>query len=124
MRSGCAPIDARCCRMAWRWATDAVPAQPRVYDAVWIGRVHRQKGIDDLLNTLAHLAQCVPHFKCIFIGNLRESMGPMIAARGLERHVEFSGFVSEEEKIRLFKRAGYFSCQAATKAAQGSSAKA
>jgi len=88
--------------------TDLVPAQPRVYDAVWIGRVHRQKGIEDLLDTLAHLAQCVPQFKCIFIGNLRESMGPMIEARGLERHVEFSGFVSEEEKIRLFKASRVF----------------
>jgi glycosyltransferase involved in cell wall biosynthesis len=88
--------------------TDAVPAQPRVYDAVWIGRVHRQKGIDDLLDTLAHLSKCLPHFKCIFIGNLRDSMGPMIAARGLEQFVEFSGFVSEEEKIRLFKASRVF----------------
>ena len=87
---------------------NAVPAQTRVYDAVWIGRVHRQKGIDDLLDTLAHLAERVPQFKCIFIGNLREAMGPMIAARGLERHVEFSGFVSEEEKIRLFKASRVF----------------
>ena len=88
--------------------TDAVPAQTRVYDAVWIGRVHRQKGIDDLLATLEHLARRVPDFKCIFIGNLRDALGPRIAARGLERHVEFSGFVSEEEKIRLFKASRVF----------------
>ena len=28
--------------------TEAVPEQQRIYDVVWIGRVHRQKGIDDL----------------------------------------------------------------------------
>jgi glycosyltransferase involved in cell wall biosynthesis len=89
-------------------ATDAVPEQPRTYDAVWIGRVHRQKGIDDLLATLQHLATRLPDFKCIFIGNLRDAMAPLLAAHGLEKHIEFSGFVSEEEKIRLFKASRVF----------------
>ena len=88
--------------------TDAVPAQPRTYDAVWIGRVHRQKGIDDLLATLSHLAARLTDFKCIFIGNLRDAMTPLLAPHGLEKHVEFSGFVSEEEKIRLFKASRVF----------------
>jgi glycosyltransferase involved in cell wall biosynthesis len=88
--------------------TDAVPEQPRVYDAVWIGRIHRQKGIDDLLATLKHLAARLPGFKCIVIGNVRDALAPEIAARGLEKHVEFSGFVSEEEKIRLFKASRVF----------------
>src|SRR5262249_39065899 len=30
-----------------------VPDQPKIYDALWVGRVHAQKGIDDLLATLA-----------------------------------------------------------------------
>ena len=88
--------------------TDAVPEQSRTYDAVWIGRVHRQKGIDDLLTTLRHLAGRLPGFKCIFIGNVRDALAPEIAARGLEKHVEFSGFVTEEEKIRLFKASRVF----------------
>ena len=89
-------------------ANDAVPEQPRTCDAVWIGRVHRQKGIDDLLSTLAHLAKRLSDFKCIFIGDLRGAMAPLISARGLEKHVEFSGFVTEEEKIRLFKSSRVF----------------
>ena len=88
--------------------TDAVPKQTRVYDAVWIGRVHRQKGIDDLLATLQFLAARLPDFRAIFIGNVREGLAPEIAARGLEKHVQFSGFVSEEEKIRLFKASRVF----------------
>ena len=88
--------------------TDAVPQQTRVYDAVWIGRVHRQKGIDDLLATLQSLAARWPDFRAVLIGNVREGLAPEIAARGLERHVEFSGFVSEEEKIRLFKASRVF----------------
>ena len=89
-------------------ATDQVPAQERVYDAVWIGRVHRQKGIEDLLDTLQFLAARLPHFRALFIGNVREALAPEITARDLETHVEFSGFVSEEEKIRLFKASRCF----------------
>lgn len=88
--------------------TDAVPKQERIYDAVWIGRVHRQKGIDDLLATLQHLAQRLTNFRAIFIGNVRDALAPEIEARGLTKHVEFSGFVSEEEKIRLFKASRVF----------------
>lgn len=88
--------------------TDAVPKQERVYDAVWIGRVHRQKGIDDLLATLHHLAQRLTNFRAMFIGNVRDALAPEIEARRLTKHVEFSGFVSEEEKIRLFKASRIF----------------
>lgn len=88
--------------------TDAVPKQDRIYDAVWIGRVHRQKGIDDLLSTLQHLAQRLPNFRAMFIGNVRDALTPEITARGLTKNVEFSGFVTEEEKIRLFKASRVF----------------
>jgi glycosyltransferase involved in cell wall biosynthesis len=88
--------------------TDAVPKQDRLYDAVWIGRVHRQKGIDDLLATLQQLAQRLTDFRAIFIGNVREALAPEMEARRLTKYVEFSGFVSEEEKIRLFKASRVF----------------
>ena len=88
--------------------TDAVPKQERIYDAVWIGRVHRQKGIDDLLSTLQLLAQRLPNFRAMFIGNVRDALAPEIAARRLTQNVEFSGFVTEEEKIRLFKASRVF----------------
>ena len=88
--------------------TDAVPKQERIYDAVWIGRVHRQKGIEDLLATLQHLAQRLTNFRAMFIGNVRDALAPAIEARRLSKNVEFSGFVSEEEKIRLFKASRVF----------------
>lgn len=89
-------------------AADAAPAQTRIYDAVWIGRMHRQKGIDDLLATLAHLARRLENFRAIFIGNVRDELLPQVKRFGLERNVEFSGFVSEAEKIRLFKASRVF----------------
>ena len=89
-------------------AADAVPSQPRIYDAVWIGRVHRQKGIDDLFATLKSLAQRLENFRTIFIGNVRDELSPRVKELGIEKNVEFSGFVSEAEKIRLFKASRVF----------------
>lgn len=89
-------------------AMDAVPAQARVYDVVWIGRVHRQKGIDDLLATLAQLARGLENFRAVLIGNVRDELLPQVKKIGLEDQVEFSGFVSETEKIRLFKASRVF----------------
>lgn len=87
---------------------DAVPAQTRIYDTVWIGRVHRQKGVDDLLATLAYLAKRLENFKVLFIGNLRDALLPRVKELGIEGNVTFGGFVSEEEKVRLLKSSRLF----------------
>lgn len=87
---------------------ESVPAPQREFDVVWIGRVHRQKGIDDLLATLEFLAGRMGNFRAVFIGNVKEALAPEIARRGLEKHVTFSGFVSEAEKVRLFKASRLF----------------
>jgi glycosyltransferase involved in cell wall biosynthesis len=84
-----------------------VPPQEKIYDAVWIGRVHRQKGIDDLLATLLHLSKILKDFRAVLIGNLRE-LQPRIESLGLVKCVEFSGFVSEDEKFRLFHASRVF----------------
>ncbi|HEX4343132.1 MAG TPA: glycosyltransferase [Verrucomicrobiae bacterium] len=89
-------------------AADAIPAQARIYDTVWIGRVHRQKGVDDLLATLVYLAKHIENFRALFIGNLREALLPRVKELGIGANVTFSGFVSEEEKIRLLKSSRLF----------------
>ncbi len=82
---------------------DAITEQPKQYDVVWTGRVHAQKGIEDLLATLAHLAREMPDFKAVLIGKVKERLEPRVRELGLERHVTFSGYVSEDEKFRLLK---------------------
>ena len=82
---------------------DRTPEQPKEYDVVWVGRVHRQKGIDDLLATLLHLKARVPDFKALLVGRLEHELRPRIEETGLADRVRFSGFVSEQEKFRLFK---------------------
>lgn len=87
---------------------DGVPPQEKVYDVVWTGRVHQQKGIEDLLDTLAHLAREVKGFKAVLVGNVKKALGPRIEAAGLAGCVDFAGFVPEEEKFRLMKASRLF----------------
>jgi glycosyltransferase involved in cell wall biosynthesis len=82
---------------------DAVPPQEKNYDVAWTGRVHPQKGITDLLATLAFLSQQLPDFRAVIIGNVRAALEPRLAALGLTSRVHFSGYVSEAEKFRLLK---------------------
>ena len=87
---------------------ESVAAPPREFDVVWIGRVHRQKGIDNLLSTLEFLAARVENFRAVFVGNVKDALTPEVEKRGLAKNVAFSGFVSETEKIRLFKASRLF----------------
>jgi glycosyltransferase involved in cell wall biosynthesis len=59
-------------------AADRVPDQPKRYDLVWTGRVHPQKGIDDLLATLSWLKEQLPDFRGLIIGKSREALEPLV----------------------------------------------
>jgi glycosyltransferase involved in cell wall biosynthesis len=89
-------------------AADRVPGQPKRFDVVWTGRVHPQKGIDDLLATLAWLKERLPDFRAIIIGKNKEALEPTVRGMGLQANVTFSGMVSEEEKFRLLKASRVF----------------
>ncbi len=80
----------------------------KIYDVVWIGRVHRQKGIDDLLATLGHLAKSVEGFRAVIVGKVQSELAPKIQELGLSALVDFPGFVSEAEKFRLFRASRVF----------------
>ena len=86
----------------------AVPSQEKIYDVAWVGRVHKQKGIEDLLATLVFLANEINEFRAILIGDLKTSLEPRIAELGLGGKVMFSGYVPEAEKFRLLKSSHVF----------------
>jgi glycosyltransferase involved in cell wall biosynthesis len=87
---------------------DRIPEQAKQFDVAWIGRVHRQKGIDDLVATLAYLAAKLPDFKAIIIGAAGNQLRPFAEKAGLENRLQFTGFVSETEKFRLLKASRIF----------------
>ncbi|HUA38933.1 MAG TPA: glycosyltransferase [Candidatus Sulfopaludibacter sp.] len=87
---------------------DRVPEQPKKFDLAWTGRVHPQKGIADLLVTLAWLKQQLPDFRAVIIGQSRDKLEPLLRKDSLHENVFFSGLVSEEEKFRLLKSSRVF----------------
>jgi len=89
-------------------AADRVPEQPKQFDVAWVGRVHPQKGIDDLLETLAWLKQRLSDFRAVIIGKSQDALAPRIRQMDLTDNVVFSGLVSEPEKFRLLKSSRLF----------------
>lgn len=87
---------------------EAAPAQQKMYDAVWTGRIHKQKGVDDLVATVAYLARSMKDFRAMIIGNVRQVLEPRFRELGVAANVEFSGYVSEDEKFRLLKAGRIF----------------
>jgi glycosyltransferase involved in cell wall biosynthesis len=86
-----------------------VPEQKKQFDVIWIGRVHRQKGIEDLLATLAYLGRKVPDLRAVLVGQLEGALRPQIEALGLTNQVTFAGLVRDDaEKFRLFKTSRVF----------------
>jgi glycosyltransferase involved in cell wall biosynthesis len=88
---------------------ERAPEQKKQFDVIWIGRVHRQKGIEDLLATLAYLGRKVPDFRAVLVGQLEGALGPQVQAMELKQHVTFAGLVRDDaEKFRLFKASRVF----------------
>jgi len=75
----------------------------KIFDAVWIGRVHRQKGVEDLLATIQRLSKTIPNFRIVIIGKVEQDLRPRVEQLGLAPFVHLAGFVSEQEKFHLFR---------------------
>jgi glycosyltransferase involved in cell wall biosynthesis len=89
-------------------AIHAVAQPEKTYDLAWIGRVHRQKGIEDLLAVLSGLSKKIPNFRAILVGKGAEELQSEVRRLNLAHCVDFSGLVSEEEKVRLLKASRVF----------------
>ena len=87
---------------------ESIPIQEKEFDVIWLGRVHKQKGIDDLLNTLVHLRDRVPNFRAVLVGRVDVELKPRLATLNLLGCVTLTGKVSESEKFRLFKASRIF----------------
>jgi glycosyltransferase involved in cell wall biosynthesis len=87
---------------------ERVPPQAKQFDVAWTGRVHPQKGIDDLLALLQQMSARMPDFRAVIIGKSKDALEPKVREMGIAQNVTFSGLVSEEEKFRLLKASRVF----------------
>ncbi|MFP5258849.1 MAG: glycosyltransferase family 4 protein [Acidobacteriota bacterium] len=87
-------------------------ADTPVYDGIFLGRLHPQKGLFDLVRIWRRVCDVRPGSRLGIIGggsdwwfgNLRQE----VAAAGLAGSVDLLGFRQGEDKVRLLKAAGCF----------------
>jgi glycosyltransferase involved in cell wall biosynthesis len=84
----------------------ALPKDPEPL-FVYLGRIKRYKRIELLLEAFAQLAPEMPHARLVIAGDgdHREALERAAAELDLGDRVEFPGWVGEEEKWRLLRRA-------------------
>lgn len=74
---------------------------------VWIGRLEPYKRADVAIDAIAEVIASIPAARLVFVGagSARASLESRARSRGLGDRVRFTGFVSEEEKIRWIQDA-------------------
>lgn len=82
---------------------DRVAVQEKKYDLIWIGRIHPQKGLVDLVEILHFLSQNLMGFRAVLVGDVAATLAESCAQRGLAEQIEFSGLVQGERKFELIK---------------------
>ena len=88
-------------RLAGRYITDGAYGDY----ILSVGRLDKLKRVDQLLRALPH---CPPDVRCVIAGKGPEeaSLRALAGDLGLERRVDFPGFVSDEELLRLYAGCG------------------
>lgn len=83
---------------------DGLHRQPLV---VWIGRLEPYKRADVAIDAMTNVLAALPDARLVVVGagSARASLEAHARNRGLDGHVRFTGFVSEEEKIRWIQDA-------------------
>lgn len=84
----------------------------KTYDAVFLGRLAPQKGIDVLLRAWDEIARENPNSRLILLGGGRpedvSSYRKMVRDLRLEESVVFAGFVEDEELVRILNSSKLF----------------
>lgn len=97
----------------WTIPTDRfVDEAQRRQMAVYVGRLHPAKGLDDVVDAWARVHACLPNATLALVGTGDDayvaSLKSRIASLNLSSTVHFTGFVPEEEKARTIASARAF----------------
>ena len=74
---------------------------------IYLGRLKKYKNVDHLIQAMAFVREEVPGARLVIVGtgDRRRALEAFTRSMGLDEAVRFTGFVSEEEKLRLLTRA-------------------
>lgn len=86
---------------------NSIPDQEKIYDACFVGRISRQKGVDDLLKIWREVVNQKPTAQLAFIGWGHPGQQGIfleeIKRAGLTKNINFIGFSDGEEKYKIIK---------------------
>jgi glycosyltransferase involved in cell wall biosynthesis len=89
-----------------------VPKQKKIFDGIFVGRIHPQKGILHLIRIWKEVCKQKPNAKLAIIGNgLREHelrMKLEIKRLNLEKNIKLLGFVEGKQKYKILKASKVF----------------
>ncbi len=79
---------------------------------IYLGRLKKYKNVDHLIQAMAIVREEVPDARLVIVGtgDRRRALEVLTRSMGLDDAVRFTGFVSEEEKLRLLTRAEVAAC--------------
>ncbi|MBI3366757.1 glycosyltransferase family 4 protein [Candidatus Roizmanbacteria bacterium] len=91
-------------------AFQKIDSQPVVYDAVFIGRFHPQKCVEELIDIWKHVLLRLPEKKLVLIGAgyLEEKIKKMIMKHSLNKQIMLLGPKYDAEKTRILKSSRLF----------------
>lgn len=72
---------------------------------VYLGRLKKYKRVDTVIRAFAELGDTTARLEIAGAGDYRASLERLVESLGLGSRVKFLGFVSEEEKLHLLRRA-------------------
>ncbi len=74
---------------------------------VYLGRIKRYKSVDHLVETMPTILEKIPNARFLIVGDGddKERLEKMAVELNVSGAVEFLGFVSQEEKVRILNRA-------------------
>lgn len=86
------------------------PAAPDGKDGgliIYLGRLKKYKNVDHLIQAMAIVREEIPDAQLMIVGtgDRRRALESLARSMGLGEAVHFTGYVSEEEKVRLLTRA-------------------
>jgi glycosyltransferase involved in cell wall biosynthesis len=82
-----------------------IPKDKRKYDACFVGRLHPQKGVLELIDIWANVCKAKPDARLAMIGNgpLEKEVRKKINEQNLEEQIDMLGFKDGNEKFEIFK---------------------
>jgi glycosyltransferase involved in cell wall biosynthesis len=72
---------------------------------VYLGRLKKYKGIDLVIRALPEIAKAAPDvvYKVVGEGDDRPRLERLTASLGMQKHVEFTGFIGGQDKVALLR---------------------